>query len=526
MTRHTTPHQLRIRRPARRRQDQAAADQAAVAMHPTSPAALLQLQRTAGNRAVQQLVARQRAGGHAGPPMVQRRMQGAHTSLVAQGGSVSGKATAKKIFTLGIGASTYDQILTLIKEYEKAEAKGNKSFQWYIDKLKVIKAKIGSWLNDPTHKTEEQNGDNATIARAGALRTLETQVDAEIADLSPKPAKLENITLAANDGVYNGSGHGMKIGIGFDAGTNPTSGSDAMPNSIYGVSFEYWERIEILYDFKATGQDVARKKVAGEGKQAKQWNDIYALAPDAMTFRHPEAGGLTWGDAVQQAANKTLTGKQSAFIYDKPAFLAKTDRHGKRILRFRIVAKDAYGKQEEVYATQVIELGGADKPTGRYYEDTAGNKIVEGSGATETENTATQSAQVLGQDVPQAANTALPAFVQLLRSGGGDAFVNSEVEQIKRVAGVDWENQNKTLGRVGENDVELAGVNNLPTPQSGQVFKQYALSNGGLLVAIMQGSRIIKMYYTNNRTRAVTRSFGTVNLRSFAEIPVEITDSM
>ena len=42
----------------------------------------------------------------------------------------------------------------------------------------------------------------------------------------------------------------MNIWLDLDAGAQPASPPGAPGNSIYGVTVEYWENVEIAYNFK------------------------------------------------------------------------------------------------------------------------------------------------------------------------------------------------------------------------------------------------------------------------------------
>lgn len=103
---------------------------------------------------------------------IQRTMQGTYASLVSQGGGISHKARAKKVFTLGFGKSTYDYLLDAVNSYEAAEKKRKQSTSWFLTRLRAIVQLCQQWLMDSTHKNEQSSQDKGALARANAVNMV------------------------------------------------------------------------------------------------------------------------------------------------------------------------------------------------------------------------------------------------------------------------------------------------------------------------------------------------------------------
>ncbi len=115
--------------------------------------------------------------------VVQAAMRGAYNRLKMTGGGITHSARAKKVFTLTAGKSTYDKILSKLSAYEKAEAKGKKNNQWFVNQLNALELLCDHWLNDTTHKKEVTEGDIAMTNRANALQQLKQDIQGELVTL-------------------------------------------------------------------------------------------------------------------------------------------------------------------------------------------------------------------------------------------------------------------------------------------------------------------------------------------------------
>jgi hypothetical protein len=460
--------------------------------------------------------------------VVQRALQGAYQALKAAGGKVSGTATAKKFFTFGRGTSTYDKILSAVSDYEKKEQAGTKPRDWFLQKLVTIENLCNAWLDDADHKGDIQAGEPKAVARAGALMDLLRQVEAERTSVAP-PAQLTALGLNVDDAVPHG--HGMNVTLAIQCPAQPTPSH--IPHTAYGISLEYWERIEVDYDFKADAANAPASITAHEGQKEKQWNDIYALAPAAGTWgKIPGTADYSWKQAVESASRGELTGTVTVGFRDQPAFVAKNQRYGKRVLRFRIVARDQSGHRQEILATQTIQLNGGTTSTKRF--DVGTLTPAPTTAVTGPTVVTTGTAPVFVPNIPPAANVALPGFVQNLRRGQGMDFDNQELDQVRQICTTHGQPNMidylyPKIGRVGPGGTELAGVNLTPCPQPGQRYKQCPVGGGGLLVALIQGARILKMYYTDGTLGTVQHGelFDVpIQVRSFAEIPIETVDAV
>jgi hypothetical protein len=460
--------------------------------------------------------------------VVQRALQGAYQALKAAGGKVSGTATAKKFFTFGRGTSTYDKILSAISDYEKKEQAGTKPRDWFLQKLVTIENLCNAWLDDADHKGDIQAREPKAIARAGALMDLLRQIEAERTNIAP-PAQLTALGLDVDDAVSHG--HGMNITLAIQCPAQPTPSH--IPHTAYGISLEYWERIEVDYDFEADAANAPANITAHAGQKEKQWNDIHALAPAAGTWgMKPDAADYSWKQAVESASRGELTGTVTVGFLDRPAFGAKNRRYGKRVLRFRIVARDQSGHRQEILATQTIQLDGGTTSTKRF--DVGTLTPAPTTAVTGPTVVPTGTAPVFVPNIPPAANVALPGFMQNLRRGQGMDFDNQELDQVRQICTTHGQPNMidylyPKIGRVGPGGTQLAGVNLTPYPQPGQRYKQCPVGGGGLLVALMQGARILKMYYTDGTLGTVQHGelFDVpIQVRSFAEIPIETVDAV
>ncbi len=365
-----------------------------------------------------------------------------------------------------------------------------------------------------------------------------------------QPAKILNAgigvgetTVVDNDEGGIAQSHSMDVWVDIDAGKEPIKPENAPPNTIYGVSLEYWENVDIRYNFVAKPSDnVKALKKSGEGKISKPWNDIMAMRPDAETFNKKSGPiQISWVNAVNDARGRTLRGVQKIGFTDNPGVTPLTGKYMERILRFRIVLKDST-QQREIFATQKFLLDGQTEPVSKTYVDSKGNafgKERDANDPTAMNDMAPVdpriqshgiTPQVLDKSVPGKARKKLKYFVKELVAGTAVNFYDLEATEIKiKIPGSDANMAgphqaysrmaNKKYNNPTNEFYKIAGMNLLPLPQDGQTYKQYPITGGGLLVAIMEGPEIRRMYYTSNVARTVGAQ--AIDVRSFAEIPVE-----
>ena len=244
----------------------------------------------------------------------------------------------------------------------------------------------------------------------------------------------------------------------------------------------------------------------------------------------------SWTAAVSAAAAPGgFMGAKRVGFQDNPGVTPLPNKHIHRILRFRIVVKDAYRKQE-ILATQVIVGDGGKQLKSMTYVDSRGNKLgrsrmprgtqLRGMASDDPRLQAHDvTANVLAASVPGPVRAEVRPFVRQLLQGGATAYQNRELDAMTQAFG-NPEGPHKAYGRMGQKKhgtvddyYEIAGMNCVPYPKPGWTYFQYTVQAGGLFVAIMEGPQIRRMYYTTGAARPVGAR--QVQVRSFAEIPIE-----
>jgi hypothetical protein len=332
--------------------------------------------------------------------------------------------------------------------------------------------------------------------------------------------------------------HQMNIWFDIDAGATPAAPVGTPGNSIHGVTVEYWEQVELAYNFvEADAAQVNALKARGEGATSKPWNDVMMLQLDSPTWN--KVGGSiqqSWTAAVAAAAvTGGFTGVKRVGFQDNPGVTPKPGKYIHRTLRFRIVVKDAHRKQE-ILATQVMVGDGGKQLKSMTYVDSRGNKLgrsrmprgaqLRGMQADDPRLQAHDvTSNVLAASIPALVRAEVRTFVRQLLQGGAAAFQNRELDAMRQ-AFANPEGPHKAYGRMGQKKhgtvddyYEIAGVNCVPYPQPGWTYLQYPVQAGGLFVAITEGAQIRRMYYTTGAARPVGAR--QVQVRSFAEIPIE-----
>jgi len=365
-----------------------------------------------------------------------------------------------------------------------------------------------------------------------------------------RPAKFLGMNLSAKEITVEGAkGHEMDFLIHADFGKKPVGETyDAMDvmnqkaHSLFGIQMEYWEQIDVPYDFKADDTlDSQTRKDGNEGAHKKNWSDIYQYNPAAMSFRNyiGQGGDMSWGTAVETAANGTLTGTKNISVVDKPRAGASEGRTFSRTLKFRVVLKDMLGNRQEIYATQVIEV-----ENGVYtyvsYSDSMGNSLV--TSPNDAEAVRHDSAFFLGDDYPPEVLNSLHEFAYDLQTGNADDFANHELNGLainlgqpvpgdfsQLAEGSDLGNAYRDVNRGGGTQME--GIYGAPIIRSGEKIKEFDAGGGKLLVAVMHGKEIVKLYFTDNTAVESLHFKNYINefdlpVRKFSEIPVEFIQNI
>jgi len=339
-------------------------------------------------------------------------------------------------------------------------------------------------------------------------------------------------------------GHAMDVWVEIDAGNHPVTPAGAKPGSVYGLQFEYWEYV-----------DVPRDNQGAIG--VKPWNDIYGMKPDASTFDTAAPGcDLTWKQAVEQAAAGTLTGKKKIGFRDIPGLFEKANRDVERTLKFRISFNDGT-QQREIFATQLLRVNNGRLGYSAYH-DSLGNSVeAHGFGANgyakgspQEQNALTHEASRLAMDgsalpsnaailatIPTADQSEVQSFVKELVDNTAQPFVDKEMAEF--VSKVDADKQEKRAPQDWMNLISKEFMTDKPGVAAGQYLipnipgaqrKQRALPSGGILVALVTGTNILRMYYSDNTAQTVSMNIvpqlaaknWTINVRSFTEIPTNL----
>ena len=122
---------------------------------------------------------------------------------------------------------------------------------------------------------------------------------------------------------------------------HPSAPPGAPPGNIYGVTIEYWENVEVPTTSRIDPGAVAGRKAKAEGETVETLERHHG---DGAAAHHlqplgPDRAG--WTSAV--ARRRTPCGPSTSRVgfRDNPGVTPLPDKHIKRILRFRIVVKDA-----------------------------------------------------------------------------------------------------------------------------------------------------------------------------------------
>lgn len=520
---------------------------------------VLTLQRTVGNRAVQRLIDRTSMVAKAGAPKSGLRKSSEYRAVLAQLDryhqqlDLLWKRPANATDFKDDLNDVLDDLHARCQQYLQANKKASRR-PFILDLTTVDIPAERQRIDDLTSSGDFNVYDRSQPPGALALGSATAPTSAHPARVTSTGIQVQEDTTPDPDEGGIAKGHSMAVWAELDAGAKPAPPPQAPPDSIYGVSLEYWENVDVAYNFIAaatdTALDIATKKANGLGGVSKPWNDIMAMQPDSPTWTKTGAPiAKSWPEAVKDAKAGTLSGPLKVGFRDIPGVTPKPGKHIKRILRFRVVIKDG-AKQQEIYATQVIECDGGDEPVYKLYSDSRGTQLAveRTAGATGPQLTPMAANDprrqphdvtpaLLVGSIPNAARGQISTFVQALLAGTAAAFKNSELDQIKAKIG-DSQGASgpyKQFTRVGPRkqgpagpvagqDLKdeyymIAGMNMVPFPKPGWEYKQLSLGANGLLVAIMQGSTILKMYYTTNNPA----TFGAQNwqVRSFAEVPIE-----
>lgn len=358
-----------------------------------------------------------------------------------------------------------------------------------------------------------------TIIQRGLLSFLQGKgelVNANIAAVSNLPGALGGHSFAFSITIDPHRGRGENY-----PSLSQVSDIDIQydPYSLFGVTFEWWERTEYEYKFVATSADtpttIADKRTNRTGGSVKPWNDLYALKPHGGTFS-------PWAEKVPQARAGSLQTPFTVDIIDRPSLgQGAAGSYRKRMLRFRLVAKDQRGKQVMVLANQVL-VEENNTLAYSFYEDSVGNHEESGNPAFATQEERHTQFN-LPADFPPAVEPSVPIFAKGIKKGIATPFDNLEVDAIIREFQVDPNMPNKSdfYDRIYDAIIlKGQGYSALHPPKPGQQYYQYAVG-GGLLVALAKGKEILRMYYTDNTINNVQHLTKTVPTRKYVEYPVE-----
>jgi hypothetical protein len=409
-----------------------------------------------------------------------------------------------------------------------------------VSKINELRGEANSEKSKITTLTD--NVDFATLDRT---RAIDAPAERERgAVLNERPARLEDVGIAVDTEPRDG--HGMAVWAEIDA-TDAMDPKTEGDTSVYGVTLEYWEAVDIEYDFPAArSTDAMWNRAHGVGAKRKQWNDVYAMAPTSVTFTNKAPPiDVSWGEAVGQSQLRKLRGRVKVGFRDPPAYWAeregKKGRYGKRTLSFRIQFRDAFGRVKRMWAKQVVVLDGQSAAAYRTYVDSVGNKIGEerthgGAEAMPADDPRVGEhgvdADNLTQDIPNAAYNAIPAFRAQLDNKTAQPFDYAERRQIKShfdqtdaFAQQQQDKQAVPLGPkrktvTGEEQYAIAGYNMLPFRGDLKYFEYKVPGSGLLVAAVYPDGRIWKVFFTTNVYRKVQTEKNALNVRQFAEIRV------
>lgn len=351
-------------------------------------------------------------------------------------------------------------------------------------------------------------------------------------------ATLLSAVVAAAVPMTDRHGHKMtyKIKLRVPQGATGETYEDGRDGlySIYGVTMEWWERIERLWYFDTgalDAQGIADAKANGVGQAVlKPWGDLLQYAPNSLTFG-------AWRDAVAGARAGTLDDPTVIEINDKPGILSsKADLHAKRVLQFRHVVKDSYGKMIEIKAIQILVVE-AGQLAYSLYADSMGNRVESNPGARPTTDFIQPGEEQprfdLDVDLPAIAVNTVPVFLAEIADGrttparditgeAVDAYVTQHPE-AKRSAILDVVNKPGNYG-------------NLPLVRSGEYWVERDVGGGTILVALIRDGRAKRMMFTTAAAsgqddfrvdvngRSDWRDI-TLPIRAFTDVPLERFDA-
>jgi hypothetical protein len=341
---------------------------------------------------------------------------------------------------------------------------------------------------------------------------------------SASAATLTGATLSCtprNDPTIKG--HSMAFDLTMTvpgkAGVQKVTAVDAeIAQSVYGVTMEWWEEIVVDYDFvEADPTAVQAQKVAGVGKSIKPWSDIYLSNPQSQTF-------FRWKNSVQAAQAGTLSGTHVTGVNDNPAVNLSADSYKRRVLRFRINATDAHGTSHKHDAIQVL-VADNGVLTSSVYEDSAGNKLIAGTGEREQMRySSTVPLQVrLSGDATNFASQIKG------KKRGVRPFVNSELTQVEQLAGaMDKNFYAMNRGTIYKDLQQSNRLNGAPLIPTSDRYLEFTAADGGLLVAHVAGKVVKRMFHTKNVTRQITVNVNgndtPMTVREFEQLPPEMFD--
>lgn len=326
----------------------------------------------------------------------------------------------------------------------------------------------------------------------------------------------------------NLSQHHMNFNLDVDYPENNYSHTDG---TIDGVKFEYWEKIHVLYNYELSDneEENKQKELNHVGEQLKNWGDIYAVQPGAITFY----------DINARKEKGPIKNHQSFIFQDNPGYFPHKNSHNKRLVEFRIVVSTQAGQRREIYCNQLIE-NRDDKTILSSFNFDHNNPCIKDSMG--DRNQATEAAKIgYGLSIPKDVLDAVPKFADSVKKGNANKCENTEYQAAQRYKESDQGKSltedalqiYKAISRAGEIEpgkktgYELAGVNCMAMPLPGDEYFDKDVP-GGKIVAIKNGDTIRKLYFTNNlsrlRTGEANGNIISLKARSFKEIPIELAE--
>ena len=348
-----------------------------------------------------------------------------------------------------------------------------------------------------------------------------------------KPAVLMNGTTKGHRMHFE-----MEISFPPDATGEDFAGLGTGIHTLYGVEFEWWERIAYHWRFNGEGMtagEIVQARATGQGGSVKPWGDLFQ-------YQTSGGGGTLgpWVTALERAAAHTLVSPATIVINDQPGIALNpgNTREIKRVLQFRHVAKDSYGKTIQIEAVQVLVVEGGALAYA-LYRDSLGHFIeTNPGGRPQTDFIAPGEGDAkfdLDVDLDPAFEAALPGFLEAIADGKALPFTDISLNAV--LANMEQYKCREPLDQV-VGKVTFQAYNMLPPARPGDRYVEWPVPGAGILVALLSGDRLRRMYTTTEGAgdfRDINIERGdippvddrpvpirvAIPVRTFVEIPVE-----